>query len=310
MEITSDQSPQLPHLDTFSVAAERCNFTEAAKTLGLTQASVSQRIQALELRLGKSLFDRKSGRVMLTQAGHKLYAYAQQILSLYREASAAVSSLESPLAGDLFIAGSSIPGEHLLPNLLVAFSRKYPKVKVHATVSDSMVAIEQVERGDVSLGFVGRRAKNPNLEFSFLASDRIILAVPARHPLSMKKCVSVAQFANHPLIVRESGSGLRHWFENSLDRAGHSLADLRVILELGSNEAIKAAVVNGHGIAVLSKRAVQRELESGELLALDIKGVQCVRELFVVHDRRRVTPLPARLFLSFLEANPLSELAA
>src|SRR4051794_26299392 len=60
---------QLPHLVTFSTAAELGSFTGAAKALGLTQAAVSQRIQSLEKTLGKSLFDRRGGRVALTEAG-------------------------------------------------------------------------------------------------------------------------------------------------------------------------------------------------------------------------------------------------
>lgn len=63
-----------------------CNFTGAAKALGLTQAAVSQRIQALEKTLNKSLFERRAGRVLLTEAGRQLYTYVQRILDLHREA--------------------------------------------------------------------------------------------------------------------------------------------------------------------------------------------------------------------------------
>ncbi len=106
---------QLPHLSTFSTAAELTSFTGAAKALGLTQAAVSQRIQVLEKTLNKSLFDRRGGRVVLTEAGRKLYAYAQRIHDLHREARRDITGHETPLAGELEIAASSVPGEHLLP---------------------------------------------------------------------------------------------------------------------------------------------------------------------------------------------------
>jgi DNA-binding transcriptional LysR family regulator len=64
---------QLPHLGTFSRAAEFSNFTAAAKSLDLTQAAVSQRIQALEKILDLSLFRRQGGRVFLTEVGQRLY---------------------------------------------------------------------------------------------------------------------------------------------------------------------------------------------------------------------------------------------
>src|SRR5437867_13326997 len=77
---------ELPYLATFSKAAELSSFTGAAKALCLTQASVSQRVQALEKALGTPLFQRQGGRVLLTGAGQKLYGYAQRILDLHRAA--------------------------------------------------------------------------------------------------------------------------------------------------------------------------------------------------------------------------------
>src|SRR6516165_5282363 len=77
---------QLPHLQTFAKAAELGSFTRAATELALTQAAVSQRIQTLEKALRKSLFQRRGGRVLLTDEGHTLYAYSQRILDLHRQA--------------------------------------------------------------------------------------------------------------------------------------------------------------------------------------------------------------------------------
>ena len=281
---------QLPHLETFSKAAEVSSFTGAAKALGLTQAAVSQRIQALERNLDKSLFVRRGGRVLLTTAGQKLYAHVQRILDLHRTARKEITGHEPPVAGDLQIAASSIPGEHLLPALLCVFGQKYPHVRVRATVNDSMAVMGLVARGEASIGLVGRKADNPSLEFRFLASDRIVLVTPTGHVLSKKKQVTVNQLAAHPLILREAGSGLRHCFETSLDRAGRSPADLQIVLELGSNEAIKEAVLRGVGVAVLSALAVQKEVRAGRLHAAELKGIRCDRDMFVVQDRRRALP--------------------
>jgi LysR family transcriptional regulator, low CO2-responsive transcriptional regulator len=297
---------QLTHLGTFSKAAELSSFTGAAKALRLSQAAVSQRVQALEKMLGTPLFKRQGGRVFLTDAGQKLYHYAQRILDLHREARRQVTGHEAPVAGELLLAASSIPGEHLLPALLSGFGRKYPHIRVHATVSDSMAVMAQVERGEVSLGLVGRKADNSHLEFRYLASDRMVLVVPPGHALSRRKKVAVKQLLRHPLILREVGSGLRHCFEKSLEKAELSLADLRVALELGSNEAIKEAVLRAVGIAILSTYAVHKELKAGQLHSLEVSDLYCDRDMFVVQDRRRVLSLPARLFLNFLETHPIA----
>jgi DNA-binding transcriptional LysR family regulator len=296
---------ELPHLTTFSVAAELSSFTKAAKALGLTQAAVSQRIQSLERSLDTSLFDRRGGRVTLTEAGRTLYDAAQRILALHREARRAITGHDTPVASELVIAASSIPGEHLLPALLSVFGQKYPHIRVRAAVGDSMSVVGQVERGEVSVGLVGRKLDHPHLEFRYLASDRMVLVAPPGHPLTRKKSVTVGQLAAHPLVLREAGSGMRHCFEKALDRAGRSLNHLRVSLELGSNEAIKEAVLRGVGVAVLSALAVQKEVTAGTLHALEVEDIRCDRDMFVVQDRRRVSPLPARLFLTFLDANPV-----
>lgn len=300
---------QLPYLATFSKAAELNSFTGAAKVLRLTQASVSQRVQALERTLGTPLFRRHGGRVLLTEAGRKLYDYAQRILDLHRQAQREIMGREAPPGGELTLAASSIPGEYLLPSLLSLFGKKYPHIRVRATVSDSMAVISQVERGEVNLGLVGRKTDKPHLEFRYLASDRMVLVVPPGHALSRRKKVVVRQLSRHLLVLREVGSGLRYCFEKSLDKAGLSLSDLRIALELGSNEAIKEAVLRGVGVAILSTYAVQKELRAGQLHALAISDLHCDRDMYVVQDRRRVLPLPARLFLLLLETHPITRQA-
>jgi DNA-binding transcriptional LysR family regulator len=292
---------QLPHLDTFAKAAELCSFTAAAHALGLTQAAVSQRIQGLEKALGVSLFRRRGGRVLLTEAGRQLYHYAQRILDLHRQARQEVTGRPVPLTGELSLAASSIPGEYLLPGLLEAFRRKQPHIQVRATVGDSKAVLDQVEHGEAHLGLVGGKGDSPHLEYRCFACDRMVLVVAAGHPWARRKQVSLAQLCGQPLILREVGSGSRWCLEQALVRAGKSLRDVRVALELGSNEAIQEAVQRSLGLAVLSNHAVARQVRSGLLHSLRVTGLALKRQMFAVWDRRRVLPIPARLFLDLLE---------
>jgi DNA-binding transcriptional LysR family regulator len=297
---------QLPNLETFSKAAELSSFTGAAKALHLTQASVSQRVQALEKTLDTPLFKRQHGRAMLTDAGRKLYQYAQRILDMHREARREITGHEAPIRADLTLAASSIPGEHLLPAVLPLFGQKYPHIRVRAGIGDSMAVIAQVDRGEVTLGLVGRKADKPHLEFTYLASDKLVLVVPSGHALASRKTISVRHLSRHPFILREVGSGLRHCFEKSLEKAALSLSDLQVALELGSNEAIKEAVLRGAGIAILSIYAVQKEIKAGQLHPVRVSDLHCDRDMYTVQDRRRVLPIAARLFLTFLATHPLT----
>jgi DNA-binding transcriptional LysR family regulator len=292
---------QLPYLETFARAAELSCFTAAARALGLTQAAVSQRIQALEQALGVSLFRRRGGRVLPTEAGRRLHGHARRILELNRQARADVSGRESPLTGELSLAASSVPGEHLLPDLLARFRAAHAHVHVRATVADTEQVLRQVERGRADLGLVGGKSESPHLEFRCFACDRLVLVVPAGHAWARRKRVSLGQLAGQPLVVREPGSGSRWCLERALARAGRSLRDLNVTLELGSNEGIKEAVRRGLGLAVLSTHAVEAELRAGTLRALQVAGLPLVRDMFVTWDRRRALSIPAGLFLDLLE---------
>lgn len=209
------ENVELPYLVTFSKAAELNSFTAAAKSLGLSQAAVSQRVQSVEKALGVSLFRRRGGRVLLTDAGRQLYAYAERILDLHREARQELTGQRPPISGKLLIGASSIPGEHLLPAVLSVFHQRYPDMKVRADISDSMTVMTQVERGDVELGLVGRKTNNPDLEFPSFAKDRIVLVIPRNHAWAKRRRVSLKLLCQQPLVLREAESGMRHCFEKA-----------------------------------------------------------------------------------------------
>jgi DNA-binding transcriptional LysR family regulator len=290
----------LPYLETFTKAAELGCFTAAARVLGLTQAAVSQRVHVLERALGVPLFQRRGGRVLLTEAGRRLHPYAARLRVLQREAVAAVTGRHEPPAGELVLAASTVPGEHFLPDLLNRFHKRHPHVQVRATVADTQQVLRQVERGKVDLGLVGGKSDSPYLEHHRFASDRLALIVPAGHPWSRRRRVSLRQLTGQPLVLREGGSGSRSCLERALDRVGKSLHDLSVALELGSNEAIKEAVRRGLGLAILSTHAVHAEVQAGLFHTVQVTGLPLTRHLFAVWDRRRALSIPAQQFLDVL----------
>jgi LysR family transcriptional regulator, low CO2-responsive transcriptional regulator len=308
--LPDDSRPaELPHLATFVRAAERGSFTATASELGVSQAAVSQRIAALEKELRVSLFDRRAGRIALTEAGQRLHAYARQILGLHEQARRDIGGIVSSVSGDLLLAASSVPGECLLPALLSAFHAKYPQVRVRATVSDSGSVIRDVEKGKASLGLTGQKAENSALETRPIGRDSLVLIIPSGHAWATRRTVSLDALVSEPLVIRESGSGSRCALEKGLERSGTSLADLNVSLELGSNAAIKDAVKRGLGVAFLSRLAVERELDAKELRTVAVRGLRLLRDFYLVYHRHRPLSAAATAFLHFVESHPIGRRA-
>jgi DNA-binding transcriptional LysR family regulator len=294
---------ELPHLSTFAAVAERGGFTAAARDLKITQSAVSQRISLLEKELHASLFDRRAGRISLTEAGERLYRYVRQILDLHAQARTEIGGFRPAVAGDLPIAASSVPGEYFLPAVLSAFRESYPRVHVRATVSDSGSVIGDVEKGRATVGLVGQEAGRPSLECLPVGGDRLVLVVAKSHRWAARKRIPLKALAGEPLIVREVGSGSRFVLEKSLEQAGAPLSELNMMLELGSNSAIKDAVKRGLGVAFLSRLAVRREIDADELSAVAVGGLSLDRHFYLVYHRRRPLSSAATAFLHFLESH-------
>jgi DNA-binding transcriptional LysR family regulator len=294
----------LPHLETFAEAAERASFTAAARHFGISQAAVSQRIQQLETALKTPLFRREAGKVSLTDAGRRLHEYARRILDLTAEAHAAVTGTPGRVTGELRLAASSVPGQHILPHALATFRKAHPGVQVRVSVSDTEAVLHEIEQGSAHLGFVGGPGGSSHLEFRRFATDELVVVVPTKHPWAKRKRVSPKELAAQPLIQREPGSGSRQCLERALERVGLTPSSLNVVLELGNSEAITGAVLEGLGVAVLSARAVQKEVRADRLHVLRVEGLTLERDLFVVRDRRRALPAAAQTFLTSLGPEP------
>ena len=289
----------LPNLETFVEAAERRSFTAAARALRVTQAAVSQRIQQLEKTIGVPLFRREAGRISLSDAGQTLHDFARRIIALHGEARAAVAGKQQVVSGELVLGASSIPGDHLLPGVLAALRKRHPQIRVRVEGGDTASVLRMVERGDVHIGLVGGRKESAHLVFDEFARDRLVVVVRPTHPWRRRRRISLVELARQPLILREGGSGSRAFLEQAIAAAGTSV-NLNVAMELGSNEAVKEAVSEGVGVAVLSRLAVQRDLDSGYLHALAIDGLMLDRPMFVVTDQRRALPPTALAFLAQL----------
>lgn len=293
---------QLPHLFTFLTVAECGSFTAAGRRLDISQAAVSLRVQSLEASLGTKLFVRAGGQCTLTNAGRKVFDYARQIAALHADLRAALTGAQESDDGDLLLAASSIPGNYVLPPSLAVFQRAFPRVRLHIRVSDSADVHASVESGRAELGFAGDPVNSVNLVGQVFAHDELALVVPASHRLAMRRRVGIREIASEPFIRRESGSGSRHCLERAMHMVGRKGNTFNVVLEVEGNEGVKEAVLQGRGVAVMSRRSVEKERLAGSLAVVPISGMNLKRGLFAIRDRRRSLSNAAAGFLSCLQS--------
>jgi DNA-binding transcriptional LysR family regulator len=292
----------LHKLEIFYWVAELKSFSQAAELLSLRQPTVSAHVQELESALGGKLLYRIRGRVSLTPLGQLLLDRAKTLLAFKRETVAAIEQFHGTLSGELWIGGSNVPGEYLLPQRLGAFTRKYPAIRPILRISDSAGIIDDLLDGKVELGIVGFKTDDARLAFEKVWDDEMILAVPRDHPWSGRKAVQLADLRTEKFISRERGSGTLDSLRQLLTKSRQSADELLSIsMELGSTEAIKSALLAGFGISILSRISLSHELAEGSLVEVPIRGVTMRRDFYqVYHSRRPLHPI-AQAFSAFLK---------
>jgi DNA-binding transcriptional LysR family regulator len=270
--------------------------------LSLSQPTVSAHVQELEKAVGGKLLYRIPGKVSLTPLGQMLLERAKNLLTFKRETVAAVEQFHGTLSGELWVGGSSIPGEYLLPQKLGDFTKKYPNVKPILRIGDSAGIIEELLEGKVEIGFIGFKGNDRRLTFERIWDDEMVLAVPKGHPWSRRKAIEVADLRSEKFISREHGSGTLDSIHQLLE-AGHDSADelLNISMELGSTEAVKEALMAGFGFSILSRISIQHELDDGVIVEVPIRGLNMKRAFYeVFHARRPLHPI-AQAFRDFLK---------
>jgi DNA-binding transcriptional LysR family regulator len=292
----------LRRLEVFAKVAELGSFSRAAEALFLTQPTISEHIRGLEVELGLSLLDRLGRGATPTPAGRVLLDYARRMLKLAEEARQAIDRFQGRMSGTLMLGGSTIPGEYVLPVLIGAFKTKYPDILISLRVASSRQVSEWVDEGRVEIGVVGARPALRTLTAKALMNDELVLAVPAGHPWTGRKTVTLAEVRSEPLIVREPGSGSREALERALHDAGTNLDAFRVAGEIGSTQAVKQAVRSGVGITIVSRRAVEDECRAGLVHCVKVRDLKVVRSFYLVTHRERTRSPLAEAFVAFVES--------
>ena len=290
------------HLETFCRVAALKSFSRAADDLFLTQPTVSGHILSLERSLSLRLFDRTGREIRLTKAGEMFLRYASKILTVRKDLLNALSEFSQGIRGELSLGASTIPGEYLLPRLMGDFKAEHPRFSLSLKISDTKEIVQQLLQGNIEFGLIGAKVDHPSLHYEKFEEDEIIVIAPSDHPLTRKRSVGFEDLLKEPWIIREEGSGTQMTVERALRKKGKSLKDFNVAIEMGSTSSVKEGVKANLGLAFISRRAVEEEMNRHFFAAITLEGLEPIsRQIYIVSQRGKTLSPAGMEFLRFLK---------
>lgn len=279
----------LRQLQVFSAVADQASFSKAAAVLHLTQPAVSIQVRNLEQAVGLPLFERLGKRLYLTEAGREMLHYSRSIAQQIDEAREAVAQMKDAKRGRLSVAVATTANS-FASHLLAAFSRRYPEAGLSLDVTNRSSLLRQLRDNDTDIVIMGQPPPEMDLVGEPFMDNPLVVIAPPNHALARRRRrASLATIAGERFVAREAESGTRAAMQRFFE--AHA-TDVTIAMEMTSNEALKQAVAAGLGLGIASRHTLGPELQSGQLVVLNVAHFPILRQWYVVHRcGKRLSPI-------------------
>jgi LysR family transcriptional regulator, low CO2-responsive transcriptional regulator len=234
------------HLRSFHAVAEHRGFTAGANALHISQPTVTTQVKELEERYGVELLVRRGRRVELTETGAALFDISRRIMSLHGEAEELLLSSGRLTTGKLRVAAV---GPFHATEMVANFLAKYPSIKVSMLLGNSDQTLQRILELEADVAILAHVVDDPRVYSVPFSTHEVVVFVNVDHEWHGRENVSIAELANQPLILRETGSTTRRAFELAAEKAN---VPIKPLLEIGSREGVWKAVERGLGIGVVA----------------------------------------------------------
>ena len=262
------------HLKIFTEVADAGGMSAAAKRLHISQPTVSQAIRELEQYYGVKLFERLSQKIYMTKEGELMLSFSRHILDSFEKMEEAMSQAGEKTS--LRVGCSVSVGTCLIDDILDKAKERMPECCISVVVANSSDIEKMILSNEIDIGIVEGILKSTELDISPVCEDELVLICGKEYHLAKEKKVKLSMLENELYISRESGSAERNQMERLFEE---NQLHLKRIFCSTNTEAIKNAVIHGRGIAVLSKRLVEKECKNGEIVILPLEGKPVVRNI-------------------------------
>jgi DNA-binding transcriptional LysR family regulator len=245
---------ELRHLITFRTIVNVGGFKKAADELGYAQSSITAHVKDLEDELGYPLFDRLGKNITLTHTGKRFLPYTEEIINLYSKSKEVINETDEP-SGQLTIGVTESLMIYWLPDIIMEFTNKYPKVKLTIKSVDYHDISGPLKKAEIDVALL--------LETSTWDSTELVIHKLKNENLSLVQSTKIQNHsAAETMLYTEQSCSWRPVFDEYLKAEGKTPVSK---VELSSIEAIKKCVLCGLGKSLLPHFSVKEEIQRGEL---------------------------------------------
>jgi len=286
----------LHQLRVFEAVARHSSFTRAAEELFLTQPTVSMQVKQLAKAVGLPLFEQVGKRLYLTEAGKELYSTCQEVFERLSQFEVTTANLKGLKQGTLRLAVVTT-AKYVIPRLLGPFCQKYPGIDVSITVTNHERLIGGIADNCHDLYILSQPPEDLDVSIHPFLENPLVVVAHRSNPLVKEKNIPLKRLAQEPFIMREPGSGTRKAVQQLFEQSN---CELKVKLDLGSNEVIKQAIAGGLGISVLSIHTLALEGKDSPLAILDAEEFPIEKMWYVVYPAGKQLSIIATAFFDYL----------
>jgi aminoethylphosphonate catabolism LysR family transcriptional regulator len=238
---------RLTQLRSFHAVARAGGFTGGARLLHISQPTVTTQVRFLEETYAIELFYRRGHAVTLTPLGKQLYEIAQRIFALESDAVQLLDDAGELRSGHLRVGAV---GPFHVTGMLARFNRRFPGIAVSVRVGNSKEVLEALANYQTDVAVLAQFTDDARFRSMPYSRHPIVVFVRRDHPFARRKSIRIADLEGERMILREEGSTTRKALDDALRKAG---VTPKIVMEIGSREAIREAVIMGVGIGAVSE---------------------------------------------------------
>ena len=288
----------LNQLKLFYLSIKRQSLSEAAAELNITQPAVTQGIKRLQEHYEVRFVERFGKTLALTEAGQALYDIADDIFTMEKLAEERIRSFQTQHGQQIRIHTSESFGAYYLPALIHQFKTTNPNVSVKVDILATDKVVENTIALQNEIGFISYPVKHHHLLLTEVLEERLVIIVSPGHHLAAKSALTPRDLEGEAVIMHEQGSALQRAID---EFTGGQNVRISKHLEFSNNEAIKRAVAEGDGIALISEKVANEEIRTGKLKALPLAGPPVTRTFYMIQRKDKYISRPLAGFLELIQ---------